>query len=95
VNTAHLHKSLSYQYLAGVLSLLLVLTGVTVGVSSIDLGTLNVWVAVLIASIKSSLVLLYFMNLKQESSAVRFTFLVTVVTLALLIGFIFWDLSFR
>ncbi|OFW62817.1 MAG: caa(3)-type oxidase subunit 4 [Actinobacteria bacterium RBG_13_63_9] len=74
---------------------LLVLTAVTVAVSRIHLGALNVWVAILIASLKSSLVLLFFMHLKYEGRLIRTTFLVTIFTLAILISFLFWDVSFR
>ncbi len=95
VETANDHNFLSYQRLFAVLLALLVLTGVTVSVSLIDLGALNVWAAVVVASMKSSLVLLFFMNLRGESLAVRMTFLITIVTLALVVGFIFWDVSFR
>ena len=74
---------------------LLVMTGVTVGVSRIELGALNIWVAILIASVKSSLVLLFFMHLKHEGRFIRTTFVVTIFTLAVLIAFLFWDVSFR
>jgi cytochrome c oxidase subunit 4 len=84
-----------YTQLLAVLLGLLALTGVTVGVSRIHLGALNIWVAILIASVKSSLVLLFFMHLKHEGRFIRTTFIVTVFTLAVLISFLFWDLSFR
>jgi cytochrome c oxidase subunit 4 len=86
---------LSYRALAGVLGILLLLTAVTVTVSRFDLGALNIWVAILIAACKSSFVLLFFMHLRYESRLIKMTFLMTVVILALLIGFIFWDVSFR
>ncbi len=89
------HPIQPYSELLAVLLALLVLTGVTVGVSRIELGVLNVWVAILIASVKSSLVLLYFMHLKHEGRFIRITFLVTVFTLAVLISFLFWDIFFR
>jgi cytochrome c oxidase subunit 4 len=86
---------LSYQALAAVLAALLVLTAVTVTVSRFDLGALNIWVAILVAACKSSFVLLFFMHLWYESRLIKMTFVLTVVILALLIGFIFWDVSFR
>jgi cytochrome c oxidase subunit 4 len=89
------HPIQPYSELLAVLLALLVLTGVTVGVSRIELGVLNIWVAILIASVKSSLVLLYFMHLKHEGRFIRITFLVTVFTLAVLISFLFWDIFFR
>ena len=85
----------SYTQLLAVLLGLLALTGITVGVSRIELGALNIWAAILIASVKSSLVLLFFMHMKHEGRLIRTTFVVTVVTLAVLISFLFWDISFR
>lgn len=86
---------LSYRALAAVLGILLVLTAVTVAVSRIDLGALNIWVAIAIAATKSSFVLLFFMHLRYESRLLKTTFLITIVMLALFIGFTFWDVSFR
>jgi cytochrome c oxidase subunit 4 len=86
---------LSYRVFAYVLMLLLVLTGVTVGISYLDLGKLNVWVALLIASLKASLVLLFFMHLKYESRIIKISFISTVLVLAVMISFTFWDVAFR
>jgi cytochrome c oxidase subunit 4 len=85
----------SYAQLGGVLVALLVLTGITVAVSQVQLGALNIWAAILIASIKSTFVLLFFMHLKFEGRLIRLTFIITIFTLAVLIGFMFWDVSFR
>lgn len=52
-------------YLA-VLAVLLILTAVTVGIAQIDFGALNALIAMLIASVKGALVLLYFMHLKYD-----------------------------
>jgi cytochrome c oxidase subunit 4 len=86
---------LSYSKLAVVLGLLFGLTAVTIGISRIDMGVLNIWIALLIASTKSSLVLLFFMHLKFESRLVKLSVIGTIGCLAVLIGFIFWDISFR
>ncbi|MCG6909793.1 MAG: cytochrome C oxidase subunit IV family protein [Deltaproteobacteria bacterium] len=86
---------LSYSKLALVLAALIGLTSITVMVSRIDLGILNIWIAILIASLKSSLVLMFFMHLKYESRLVRISVIGTIFCLAILIGFIFWDISFR
>jgi len=86
---------LSYPKLVAVLCVLFGLTAVTIVVSRIELGILNIWIAILIASIKGSFVLLFFMHLKYESRLLKMTFVGTVVCLAILIGFIFWDISFR
>ena len=86
---------LSYKQLLAVLSALLVLTAATVGASNIEVGGLHIWITIFIAALKSSLVLLFFMHLKAENRMVKSTFLITFVILALLISFLFWDISFR
>lgn len=85
----------SYGRLMGVLAALLLLTGVTVAVSYVDLGAWNVWIALCIASVKASLVLLFFMHIAGEGRLVVLSFLGTVLFLAILIGFIFTDVAFR
>ena len=84
-----------YTHLLAVLAALLALTAVTIWASRIELGRLNIWMTLLIASVKSSFVLLFFMHLKYEGRFIRTTFIVTVCTLAILVGFLFWDVSFR
>jgi cytochrome c oxidase subunit IV len=64
-NTPH-HVS-SYSQLTRVLILLLALTFLTVAITSIHLGPLTVAVALIIASVKVFLVLIFFMHLKYES----------------------------
>ena len=84
-----------YTHLLAVLAVLLALTAATVAASRMELGGLNIWMTILIASIKSTFVLLFFMHLKYEGRFIRRTFVATVCTLALLVGFLFWDVSFR
>ncbi len=50
-----------------VFAALLVLTGVTTAIAFVDLGRMNVFVALTIAVVKASLVLLYFMHLRYSS----------------------------
>lgn len=85
----------SYRILFAVLLALLGLTGLTVGVSFIDMGKLNVWVALGIASVKASLVLMIFMHMKFEGRALILSFLSTLFFLAIMISFTFWDIAFR
>ena len=86
---------MSYKTLGQVLAVLLLLTGLTVGVSYIDLGRLNVPITLAIASGKVSLVLLFFMHLKYEGRAIKISFISTVCFLAIMISFTFWDVAFR
>jgi cytochrome c oxidase subunit 4 len=74
---------------------LVVLTGATVGVSYIDLGILNVVVALFIASAKASLVALFFMHLKSENRLVWTFALVPIFFLVLIIGGTLSDTLFR
>ena len=85
----------AYSTLFSVLVVLLILTGLTVGASFIDMGKFNVWVALGIASVKASLVLMVFMHLKFEGRALILSFLSTVFFLAIMISFTFWDIAFR
>jgi cytochrome c oxidase subunit 4 len=64
---------------------LLLLTVVTVFVSYVNLGLMNVVVALLIASVKASLVALFFMHLKSEDRLVWGFALVPIVFLAIII----------
>ena len=64
---------------------LVLLTVVTVLVSYTNFGLMNVVVALLIASVKASLVALFFMNLKSEDRLVWGFALVPIVFLALII----------
>ena len=84
-----------YTQLLAVLAALLALTAVTIWASRIELGGLNIWMTLLIASLKSSFVLLFFMHMKYEGRFIRTTFIVTACTLAMLVGFLFWNVSFR
>jgi cytochrome c oxidase subunit 4 len=64
-------KSLYY----GIFAALMVLTGITVWVSGLDLGLLNTPVALLIAVTKATLVVLYFMHVRYST---RLTWVVVV-----------------
>ena len=68
-----------------VFAALLLLTVVTVLVSYVDLGMGNVAVALLIASVKASLVALFFMHLKGESRLVWGFALFPIVFLVLIL----------
>lgn len=89
------HHVLSYKQLALVLVALLVLTVVTVAVSYVDLGFLNVPVALGIACTKVTFVLLFFMHLRYEGPIINISFISTVTFLIIMIGFTFWDVAFR
>ncbi len=70
---------------------LMVLTVVTVYVSYVDFGTLNVVIAMAIASLKAALVALFFMHLKFEDSITWVFALFPLGLLFLLITMTFVD----
>lgn len=74
---------------------LMVLTGVTVGVTSFDFGYLNVLVAMTVASTKALLVIFFFMHLKYENRMLGVFVLLVFVILAIFIGFTFFDVAMR
>ena len=84
-----------YGVYVAVFGALVVLTGATVAVSYLDLGLWNVAAALLIASVKASLVALFFMHLKREGRLVWMFALVPLFFLALIVGGTLSDTLFR
>jgi len=93
--TEQAHAAVPYRTFVIVWALLLVLTAITVAVSRIHLGTLNIWVALGIASLKSALVIFFFMHLKYERLLFKLLLLLALVTLATFIGLTFFDVLYR
>ena len=74
---------------------LVLLTGLTIALSGVPLGRLSVLGAILIASVKSALVLSFFMHLRYERWIFTAIFLGTMVVLAIFIGLTFFDIAYR
>ncbi|MHB1397146.1 MAG: cytochrome C oxidase subunit IV family protein [Trichloromonadaceae bacterium] len=89
------HHIVGYATQVKVWLALLLLTAATVFVSRIELGALHVWAALLIASIKSALVIAIFMHMKYENRAFKYCLLAALVTLATFIGLTFFDVLYR
>ena len=70
---------------------LMVMTAITVYVSYINFGILNIVIALVVASIKATIVALYFMHLKFEDSITWVFALFPLSLLALLIGMTITD----
>jgi cytochrome c oxidase subunit 4 len=85
----------SYRVIVIVWLVLLALTGVTVAVSYVNLGALNIWFALGIASIKSTLVISFFMHMKYERPIFKRCLLVALCVLAIFVGFTFIDVLYR
>ena len=78
-----------------ILLILLVLTAITVGVSRVDFGSFNIVVALLVASVKAILVMLFFMHLKFEDKIVWLYAFIPVFLIFIMIGGIYTDNPFR
>ena len=89
------HHIVPYKIYALVLGILVILTGISVAVTHIELGALTVAIALLIATVKSSLVLIFFMHLKFDNKL--FTIMLGGVVLLMVIVVIvtFLDYLYR
>jgi cytochrome c oxidase subunit 4 len=74
---------------------LLLLTSITTTAAGLNFGTFSVFVALVIAAIKSTIVLFLFMHLKYESRLFRIMVCIVLVTLVVFIGLTFTDTLFR
>ena len=89
------HHIISYGKLAAVWLGLMVLTALTVWVSRHDLGIGHVWGSLAIASVKSGLVIAFFMHMRYEGRLLRWLLFLALLTLAIFIGFTFFDVLYR
>ena len=76
-------------------AMLVVLTAITVGVYTLHLGAAGVAIALVIASLKAGVILLFFMHLRQESRFLQSVFLLPVFLLGAIIGLTFIDVWYR
>ncbi len=100
-DTAHAHAHdpdhpevghvVSFRILYGTAAVLLFLTVVTVAVREIDLGELNIAVALLIAAVKATLVALYFMHLRWDKPFNAIAFVGSILFVALFMAFALLD----
>ena len=80
-----------------ILGALLVLTAITVAAAGVNFGSpsTNTVVALLIASVKATLVALFFMHLKYEKPVNAIIFVIGIFTLALFLIFVLLDIDTR
>lgn len=90
----HVHI-VPYKTFLIVWTALLVLTGITVAVAQFDLGPFNIWVALGIATLKSGLVVAFFMHMKYEHWLFKLSLIGTLAILAIFIGLNFFDVLYR
>ena len=77
--------------LAAVFGTLLVLTGVTVAAAQVDLGNMNLYLALAIAGVKASLVILFFMHLFWDRPFNAMIFVGCLLFVSLFIGIVLTD----
>ncbi len=83
--TLHKHHIIQPGLYLTILIVLLVLTATTTGVAFLDLGVLNPIVALAIACIKATLVVLFFMHLRYSSKLLKLTLCAGLFTFTVLI----------
>lgn len=77
--------------LIGVWLMLMFLTFVTVWATHFNLGDLNIWVAMLIATLKAGLVATYFMHLRWDNRFFTVALLTGLVAMFLFLSFAMLD----
>ncbi len=71
------------------------LTAVTIAVTKVDFGAVSILVALLVATVKSGLILYIFMHLRYENWFFKLAFLLPILVFALSIWFTFLDVWYR
>lgn len=90
----HAHVS-PVLFMIGIFAALIFLTVVTVAVSYVDLGSANTLVAMLVATMKASLVAAFFMHLRYDHPFNSIIFVLSFLFLALLMIFSVEDINSR
>jgi cytochrome c oxidase subunit IV len=90
----HVHIS-SARFYWGIFGALIVLTLLTVRVSYYDFGSANIIIALVIATMKASLVAAFFMHLRHDKLFNTVAFLAAFLFLAIFILLTYDDLGFR
>jgi caa(3)-type oxidase subunit IV len=91
----HEHHILSTSMALKVWGTLMVLTFITVAVAQVDLGFLNFTVALLVASIKATIVCMFFMGLKYDHKENTVIFSSSLIFLVIFMILTFGDLLTR
>ena len=91
----HEHARVPESLYVSIWLILLALTVVTVSVSYLDMRNVRVLTALMVATVKAALVVLYFMHVRFERPWFGLMILVVLVTYAVLIALTFSDYLFR
>ena len=89
------HHIVSDKKLIGIWLALLALTALTVAITRVELGGYKVLGALTIACAKAGLVIAVFMHMKYEGKLLRGLLFLALLTLAVFIGFTFFDVLYR
>ena len=89
---AHEHVMPTWLLL-GVFAGLIALTVITVLATRVQLGALNIWVALMIAVIKAGLVALYFMHLRYDAPFHGIVLIIAFLFVAVFIGITLLDVT--
>lgn len=92
-NHGHVGHIVPVPFLAAILGGLLVLTAVTYGLGFVKLGALNIWVAMIIATVKASLVVLFFMHLRWDRPFNAIIFIGSLIFVTLFVALSLADMA--
>ena len=87
----HEHHVVSVKLLTGVFVALLFLTVVTVWIAKFDFGAANIGIAMAVACLKASLVVLFFMHLRWDRPFNSFVFVGSIFFVGIFIAFALTD----
>ena len=93
--TSNTEHCIGYRTLTMVWLALVTFTGLTVWVAHLDLGINRIWGSLAIATAKGGLVVAFFMHMRYEGRLLRWVLFAALVTLAIFIGFTFFDVLYR
>ena len=74
---------------------LILLAALSVTLSTLNLGSINLWAPLAIAPVQAGLIVYFFMHMRYEKKLLALLFLTVLVVLALLIGLTFIDTLYR
>lgn len=89
------HHIVSPKVYMTIFGALMLLTALTVVIAYVDLGVMNLPVALLIAFTKATLVVLFFMHVKYSSRLIKLSVVTGLFTIMLLFGGVLTDVFSR
>ncbi len=89
------HHIVPYKVYLIILSILLTFTAISVGATQLEFGGLTIAIALTLATIKSLLVLFYFMHLKFDDLILRIMVISVFIVLALVVVITLLDYNYR